>query len=301
MSERNTAQQTEHKKETKVQRRLAKAQREEEKLEARLAKKQAQLQELVDKGKEKSAEFVDKMVYTPDEMRVIEKQEEERFAKGLNFYKLFWIFFIGAFLGVLLETVSVFITSGTLMSRVGLVYGPFNLVYGFGCLFMTLGLYWLRKSRDAYVFVVGMVIGGAFEYFCSWIQEKMFGTVSWDYSEMAFNLNGRINLLYTFFWGILAVLWVKVIFPRLEIWILKIPNVLGKTLTWVLFAFMVVNTVVSCLAVICWVKNDAGLPPKNTVETYMYEHYTPERMRRIYPSMQISEASLDSSWLSALK
>lgn len=254
------------------------------------------LHEALEKGKVNAADLKGKTVFTPEEMQLIAKSEEKRFAKGINFYKLFWIFFIGSFLGVILETVFIFITQHQWQSRVGLIYGPFNLVYGFGALIMTLGLYKIRTARDGYVFAAGAVIGAAFEYFCSWIQEKLFGTVSWDYSDMRFNLNGRVNLLFTFFWGILAVLWVKALLPRMEILILKIPNALGKTLTWILFAFMLFNTVASALAVVCWVKSDAGLPPQNAVESYFYKHYTDERMRRIYPSMTFDSDTAAKSW-----
>ena len=34
------------------------------------------------------------------------------FAHGLNFYKLFWVFLIGCFAGVVVETVFVFLSNG---------------------------------------------------------------------------------------------------------------------------------------------------------------------------------------------
>lgn len=141
------------------------------------------------------------------------------FAHGVNFYKLCWVFFICCFLGVVIETIFCFIASGRLSQRTGLVWGPFNLIYGFGAVLLTVSLQRLRGKNDRYIFVGGAVIGGAFEYFCSWLQETVTGTVSWDYSGMPFNLNGRINLLYCIFWGVLALVWVKEIYPRISGWI----------------------------------------------------------------------------------
>ena len=46
-----------------------------------------------------------------------------------------------------------------------------------------------------------LFLGGAYEYLCSVFTELVFGKVFWDYSWMPFNLGGRINLLYCFFWG----------------------------------------------------------------------------------------------------
>lgn len=70
-------------------------------------------------------------------------------------------------------------------------------------------LYNYRERSDGFLFVLGTVLGGAYEYLCSVFTELAFGVVFWDYSEIPFNLGGRINLLYCFFWGIAAVVWLK--------------------------------------------------------------------------------------------
>ena len=62
------------------------------------------------------------------------ERQEAHFAQGMTFYKLFWVFFIGCFAGVVLETIYCLIQRGHYESRVGLIYGPFNLVYGIGAL-----------------------------------------------------------------------------------------------------------------------------------------------------------------------
>lgn len=82
------------------------------------------------------------------------------------------------------------------------------------------------------------MLGGAYEYLCSVFTEIVFGKVFWDYSEIPFNLGGRINLLYCFFWGIAAVVWIKKLYPHLSDWIEKIPKKVGIVLTWLLVAFM---------------------------------------------------------------
>lgn len=68
------------------------------------------------------------------DIQELEREEKAKghFAAGFGFYKLFWIFFIGCFLGVVIETIWCLITRGHYESRTGLIYGPLNLVYGFG-------------------------------------------------------------------------------------------------------------------------------------------------------------------------
>ena len=212
------------------------------------------------------------------------------FAHGLNFYKLFWIFFIGCFLGVVIETIWCLVTRGYFESRQGLIYGPFNLVYGIGALAMTLGLNWLSKKRDLWIFAGGFVIGSIFEFICSWVQEVVFGSISWNYENMPLNLAGRINVLYSMFWGILALLWVKNIFPLMTRWIERIPNKVGVPLTWVLVVFMILNSQISAVAVGRWSDRVTyHTPPANSVEAFLDKTYPDNLMQRIYPNMEFTQ------------
>ncbi len=209
------------------------------------------------------------------------------FAHGLNFYKLFWVFFLCCFLGVIIETVFIWVISGSLMQRTGLVWGPFNLIYGIGAVLLTVCLHPFIGKSDRWIFLGGGLIGGAFEYFCSWLQEKILGTVSWDYSQMAFNLNGRINLLYCLFWGVLALIWVKELYPRLNGFIeRRISKTYGVTITWVLVVFMLANSLTSGLAVLRQSQRYEGMPATSSWQVYFDSHYPDERLAKIYPSMQ---------------
>lgn len=217
--------------------------------------------------------------------------QEEPFAAGLNFYKLFWVFFIGCFLGVVLETVWCFLRFRRIESRKGLIYGPFNPVYGFGALFMTVGLIWLRmrKARDLLIFLVGTIIGGFYEYICSLIQEKLTGTISWDYRNYPLNLHGRINLLYCFFWGILALLWIRDLYPPLSSLIERIPAGIGIPLTWVLLVFFLFDSVISALAVYRMNRRQDADAPDTRLWKWIDRHYPDETVRKVYPNMKFQK------------
>lgn len=207
------------------------------------------------------------------------------FALGLNFYKLFGIFFIGSFLGVVIESIWSLITKFHFESRSGLIYGPFNPVYGFGALIATLGLNWLSKKRDLWIFIGGAILGSIFEYLCSWMQEMIFSTVSWNYGNMPFNFNGRISLLYSLFWGILALIWVKDCYPWLSSFIEKIPNKIGVYLTWVLIVFMLLNIFISAFAVERMSQRHAGVPANSPFEQFLDKHYNDKLLKKVYPNM----------------
>ncbi len=217
----------------------------------------------------------------------IRERKNAHFAQGLTFYKLFWVFFIGSFVGVVVEVIWCIIKHGHYESRAGLVYGPFNLVYGLGALLMTLCLYNYRNRGKLNSFVGGFAVGSVLEYACSWFQETVFGSTSWDYSDFAFNINGRICLLYSMFWGVLGIIWIKQIYPIMAEWILKIPNKIGKTLTWILLAFMVFNTAVTGFTVLRWSQRVKDYrPPANALEQYIDVHYPDERMEKIFANLE---------------
>ena len=205
------------------------------------------------------------------------------FAGGCGFYKLFWLFLIGAFLGDIVETIFCRLTAGVWMSRSSLVWGPFSIVWGLAIAATAL-LYKDREKPDRHLFIIGTVLGGAYEYICSVFTELVFGKVFWDYSKIPFNLGGRINLLYCFFWGIAAVIWIKNLYPLFSGWIEKIPVLWGYILTWTLAVFMAANIAVSSMALIRYDRRAEGKPPKNAVERIMDERFDDARMEKIYPN-----------------
>ena len=217
------------------------------------------------------------------------ESRSEHFAKGLNIYKLLIICFVGSFAGVVIETIWCLVTNGYIESRSGLVYGPFNLLYGAGAVALTVCLYRFR-NRGAWIsFLGGMAVGSAVEYICSWGQELIFGSRSWDYSHMPFNINGRICLLYSVFWGVLGVMWIKNIYPRMAKHILKIPNRIGKIATWILVVFFVFNAFMSCTSVYRWSRRVEGVAPSDSFWEFIDERFPDERMERIYANMKFSE------------
>lgn len=220
-----------------------------------------------------------------------EKEEtgQKVFAAGCGFYKLFWLLLIGSFLGDIVETLFCRLKMGVWMSRSSVVWGPFSLVWGVAIAAASLLLYKYRDRSDRFLFLAGTFLGGAYEYICSVLSELVFGKVFWDYSQMMFNLGGRINLLYCFFWGIAAVIWMKGLYPVFSRWIEKIPMRAGKILTWIFFVFMVVNMAVSGLALIRSDQRADGIPAISQWQKVMDTHFDDAKLKKIYPNAKDAE------------
>lgn len=146
------------------------------------------------------------------------------------------------------------------------------------------------SHSDSYIFILGTILDGAYEYICSVFTELVFGTVFWDYSGIPFNLGGRINLLYCFFWGIAAVFWLKYLYPRLSTLIEKIPRKAGIPVTWLMIFFMIINIIMSGLALNRHTERHSNLSvDENSVTRFLDKHFTDKRMEQIYPNAKLVE------------
>lgn len=224
---------------------------------------------------------------------VYENEEDKPFAFGLNFNKLFWLFVIGCVFGTLMETVWAFATLGKFEFRVGLVYGPFIPVYGGGAVLITLCLYKLYKSNDVIIYIASAFIGAAFEFFCSYFQEMFFGTVSWDYSDTPFNLDGRTNLMFALIWGFLGLVWVRYLYPMCSKLIEKIPKKIGNLATMALVIFMVFDIFMTCAGLQRADERAKGEPATNVFAEYLDENLGDDYLQMIFPHMTNVETGIN--------
>jgi uncharacterized membrane protein len=127
-------------------------------------------------------------------------------------YVALWLFFIYSFVGVFIEMLYcwMFEYRGVIESRLGILYLPFNLLYGTGGVFISLLLFPAIENPLA-VFGLGMLVGSALEYMTSLVMEKLFHAVYWDYSKEFLNVQGRICLKYAVIWGFLSLMLLYVL------------------------------------------------------------------------------------------
>ena len=213
-----------------------------------------------------------------------QKEKSKVFADGCSFYKIVLLFIIGAFLGDIVETIFCRITAGVWMSRSSLVWGPFSVVWGLALVLAAILLRGGEQKSESRIFWFGVILGGAYEYVCSAVTELLFGTVFWDYSGFKFNLGGRINLLYCFFWGIAAVTWIRYGYPLVAKGMKAVKRRIRPWMTALLAVFMAVNLVTSALALARYDARTSGAAPANVVDVLLDEHFDNARMERIYPN-----------------
>jgi len=207
--------------------------------------------------------------------------QKKHFAEGYyNFYKIFLLFLIGSLIGDFYEIVLHFIKHGEFITRSALIYGPFNPIYGLGLVMFVLLLGKLKKAYQ--IFLFGSILGGTFEYLCSFIQEKIFGSLSWDYKDLFLNINGRTTVIIAMCWGIMALISVKFIAPFFSTMIERIPIGFGKPMTIFLTVFMILNILISSLAVYRDYERYKEINPKNQIDVFLDRYYPREVIEKVY-------------------
>lgn len=123
------------------------------------------------------------------------------------------LFFCYSFIGWLWETIYCGIKARHFVYR-GFLLGPITPIYGFGVLGV---LYFIDPFQKNIVllFFLSLILCTVLEYFTSFLLEKIFHLTLWDYKDVPLNINGRVALPVSIFWGAACVLIVRIINPYL--------------------------------------------------------------------------------------
>lgn len=207
---------------------------------------------------------------------------------GFEVYELFWMFILFSVLGFLIETIWCLIKNGYIESRKGLVLGPFCPIYGVGSVILIVLLLSFRHSTLKLA-LGSLFYGSIVEYLFSFFQEHLFGTISWNYSHMPFNINGRICLIYSLGWTILGVLIIKYIYPYVDIIIHSLPREEGEQFATLILCYLVLDIFLSVEAVIRADKRSSFIPAQNILDKYLDKNFDDTNMHKIFPNMSFDK------------
>ena len=196
--------------------------------------------------------------------------------------KIFWIFLIGSIIGYGIEMIVGLVQNGHFVSRQGLLFGPFIQVYGVGLVAYYLVISNIKKKSYIKIFFITMLLGGIVEYLFSYLQETWFGTISWDYSNLLFNIHGRTSLLHCLYWGIGGVLFVRFILPlvrNLNEWC---KNTNFRFITAFLVLFITFDIVMSGMAGSRQLERKNNIAANGYIDNFFDEYYPDTKLEQIY-------------------
>lgn len=210
----------------------------------------------------------------------------------------------------MIETVYGIITKGVWESRQSFLYGPFCGIYGVGAVVMILSLQYFNQNNNR-LFIGGFIVGSIVEYVVSLFGEYVLNTKWWDYSNMPLNINGRICVFFSIFWGLLAIYLMSYVNPRIDKLINWIKSKMSvsklKVITIVIIAFLFIDCVLTGFAIKFFVirkvhENDIQVSNKEQIDmaydkiynneqlsNFIFKFWDDRKMTRTFPNLKTED------------
>ena len=235
-----------------------------------------------------------------------------------NLLLLFVLFFVYSFMGWVWESIYESVLNRKILNR-GFLIGPYIPIYGFAGLIYYI-IFQRFKSEvffsynTLYIFIGGMVIATIAEYITSYVLEKFLNARWWDYSDYPLNLNGRICLIASVFWGIVTVLVINLVNPKLTILLnsvdhdIKLVYASSMTTMFIIDLVVTINSILDLhnkLRLIISLENLKTVDIKGSLGAYkdkIYKLANPFTKRIVdsFPEMRFHSEKMQSA-LSKLK
>lgn len=243
---------------------------------------------------------------------------------SFSIWRLLAYFIIYSVIGYIIETLFGIVTKGLWESRQSFLYGPFCGVYGLGAVIMIVFLQYFKKNNNS-LFWGGFLIGSIVEYVISLIGEIVFHAIWWDYSDMPLNINGRICVYFSIFWGFLAIYLITYLNPRVDKFIdymktkftIKTLQITTLVVTILIAIDFIITGWATNLFIIRMVaQNDINLAQKEEIvkaynyiyendETkwladFIYKFWGDKKMIRTFPNLKVQDADGNIIYLDSL-
>lgn len=226
--------------------------------------------------------------------------------------KILFYLIVYSFLGFCLETIVGIFTKGVIESRQSFVYGPFCVIYGIGAL-VLIPILTKFKGKNLKLFFFGMILGSLVEYLGSFIGEKLLGFIWWNYSNMFLNINGRTSLFYAICWGIISIILINYLNPKVDSFynylISKLSFSKFQAITNTLAVLFALDALVSGIALnnfynntinnynigtpfeLSYLEGFSNIYKDSKLEEFINTNFSKEKMIKIYPNILIPTVS----------
>ena len=257
-----------------------------------------------------------------DEPQNQTKIKKKRTINGISVWRILAYFIIYSILGYIIETVYGMITKGVWESRQSFLYGPFCGIYGLGAVIMIVCLHKIPRKFNT-LFIGGFIVGSVVEYVVSFVGEMLLGVKWWDYSNMPLNINGRICVYFSVFWGFLGIYLIASLNPRVD----KVINWIKskfktykalKTFIMTVFIVLMIDCISTGFAIEFFlvrmiVQNNIDVANKELVieqydkiygneklSKFIYQFWGDKKMIRTFPNLKINDKNGNIVYMDSL-
>lgn len=245
----------------------------------------------------KNAEIAETVTDEREEEIVADKSPELSARKNrgrfrsLDFGKCVFAYVLGGVVGTLWETVLNFCKGNGFVYCNGSIFTPINFVYGFGAL--VIWIFLANSNRKPYMtYIYGTIGGGIVEYLLNFLEEKILGARSWDYSNEFLNINGRTTIPFMLFWGLLCLAVVYGVYNPLAKIYDKCPKKVMTTIAIVLLAIVVTDLTITVTALARYSARQQGVAAKTELGLFLDRVFSDDYMKLHFPNQKkLSENS----------
>lgn len=183
----------------------------------------------------------------------------------IPYVKLFTLFMFGCILGVLMEGTFCFFAKGHWETHVVSIWGPFNILYGFGAVAFYVGAVKLKEHNIILRVVIMMIVATILELFCGLLLKRVLGMRAWNYSHNFMNYQGLICLKFSLGWGVAAWLFC-LLCPMIDKLLSFVKGRTYKIICSVLTLFMIINVGLAGVSIIRWSRRHYGIDATTKIE-----------------------------------
>lgn len=245
----------------------------------------------------KTAEIAETVTDEREEEIVADKSPELSARKNrgrfrsLDFGKCVFAYVLGGVVGTLWETVLNYCKGNGFVYCNGSIFTPINFVYGFGAL--VIWIFLANSNRKPYMtYIYGAIGGGIVEYLLNFLEEKILGARSWDYSNEFLNINGRTTIPFMLFWGLLCLAVVYGVYNPLAKIYDKCPKKVMTTIAIVLLAIVVTDLTITVTALVRYSARQQGFAAKTELGLFLDRVFSDDYMKLHFPNQKkLSENS----------
>ncbi|MDO4537862.1 MAG: putative ABC transporter permease [Coriobacteriales bacterium] len=222
----------------------------------------------------------------------IKVREEYLDTLSISWYQIVIVFVVSSVIGLILEETWMYFTANRTESRVGLVWGPFSPIYGFGAVFFTLISFCLRRKDPSMslVFLVSAVMGGLLEQVTGMGMEYILHAESWTYEYLPDCITKYVAWRFLLFWGLMGIVWYRVVMPNL-LFFIGTPTTRRSIVFVGLLALYLSLDIFMTLAVfnrMVW--RSEGVPAQGRFEAYLDNNYSDTWIKDRFQNLVVETA-----------
>ena len=118
-------------------------------------------------------------------------------------------------------------------------------------------------------------------------EEKLFGTISWNYSNAILNIDGRTTILYCIGWGILGVIYARFVYSKISKILKNQKTKVYFIISVVAITLVIIDITITTLSSIRYYQRRCGIGNNSFIEHILDEEFPDSKMNWIFKSREI--------------